>query len=174
MDINRVEQTSPFSCGSACLAMVLDKSVGYIEQNVLRRTVGDLYDHGPDALKLPIGVTIYEMEAALHDYGFHTLSVVIPCSENPPESSNWFHRIGDQLPILRPLSRINNHINNNEGVAILGVPSLIHKGGLHWIVVNKRIMYDPAPGDGPKYENLGNYNNQNPLYIHEAILIYDD
>ena len=170
MKINLVKQTTEFNCGSACLAMILDMSPAEVEEKVLKRKIGELYDTEETDENLPIGVTAYEIQAALYDYGYYPYYIHVPCKK---VGDNWFHRIGDQLPLLKSLERIERHIYHQRRPAILGVDSLKYKGGSHWIVVNNRRLYDPADYEHT-YQHLSDYNAEHQLKISEAILILEE
>ena len=157
-----VKQTKPYNCGSACLAMVLFRSVKYIEEKILKRNVGELLD--PENNRV-IGVTAFEMETALWDCYRTTLAICVP---NSKDNSNWYNRVGHRLPILNPLYRINKHLVE-DGTTILGVDSLNVENGLHWIVVHKTKIYDPTI-DGILYEG-DIYKPSHILKISEAILL---
>ena len=75
MKINLVKQTTEFNCGSACLAMILDMTPAEVEAKVLKRKIGELYDTEDTDEKKPIGVTSYEIQAALYDYGYYPLLI---------------------------------------------------------------------------------------------------
>ena len=151
--------------------MILGRSIEDIEKNALKREVGDLADPSPPpgVPSAVIGVTSFEIACVLWDEGINCLVVAASGSENP---STWYDRVGEKLPAIDTLGRTWNHLNRG-GKAILGVPSLRVPGGLHWIVADGTDFLDPRGAGQAKrvYTCLADFSTDNPLLIHEAILI---
>ena len=171
--IERVEQTSRWNCGSACLAMVLGLPIEAVEDEHLQRTVGELRDPEPNHVTKDadgvIGVTSFEMQAILWDLGIRHLYLSIP---GPPdcEDAGWYDRVGRDMPVLDHLDRVGRHLDSG-GLAILGVDSLRYENGKHWIVAQGQEFFDPAPGEGPRYSHLSEFSTDKPLKVSEAVLI---
>ena len=166
-EIERIEQRGKHDCGSACLAMVLEVSIDYVEQCILKRRPGDLFDRqlADECGEGHVGITLYEMQAALWDHGIPHLALCVPA---PEERDSWYDRVGNDLPILCPLERTIRHLDNG-GVAIIGTKSLNTKGGDHWIAAQGRKLFDPTQKPR-RYLRLGD-ENANPLPIAEAVLV---
>lgn len=166
--MNLVQQEGKYDCGVACLAMVLGKSLQEVESRMLLREVGVLRDPNPSG-ELPsdvIGVSMHEMLCALSDHGIRHLW--LDCAMEGGET--WYSRCVEHMPILRPVSRIIDHINGG-GVAILGVHSLTSSDGLHWIVADGVRLLDPQSGNVPPELTYEVVSDEKPLTVHEAILI---
>lgn len=162
-----VEQTNRFNCGSACLAMVLHRTVEEVEMLCLTRSVGELLDPAPADPKTPqIGVCTEEMEAVLWDAGVRYLRVNLPASDE----DSWYSRTYDGMRVLHGFDRIAGHLNHGR-VAILAVDSLRNPDGGHWIVAAGRTLLDPVVGPGPRYRHLSDHEQGTPLGIHTALLI---
>lgn len=164
--MNQIYQRNKYDCGVACLAMLLDTHYDKA-QDLLRRRVGDLVDPSPDHDGSPvIGVTAYEVASVLADHGWATVSMTIPNTTSP---SHWYDRVADQMPVLRPRERLLHHAEEG-GVALLGVSSLHHEGGMHWIVMEGFSLYDPNQVE-PRYHQLGDGPNGDGTPISDYILI---
>lgn len=174
IEIERVEQAGRHDCGVACLAMVLGKPLDHVEDILLQRKVGELVDPEPDVHTRSgddavIGVTSFEIQAVLWDMGTRCLYLSIP---GPPdcEGAGWYDRVGREMPVLDGINRIGQHLDGG-GLAILGVDSLRYEGGKHWIVAQGYDLFDPAPGEGPRYTSVTKFSRDNPMKVSEAILI---
>ena len=163
--IQMIKQTNPYNCGSACLAMVLDLSIGTVERTALKRIIGELMDGGQ-----PVGATSYEMCAILWNRQIPNEYLFMP---NADLDDLWIHRVAEKLPAYRPLERLRKHLDTG-GIAILAVDSLRNKGGTHWIVACGGELFDPQTGDGPLYRQLDDHSSDNPLRVSEAILMRND
>ena len=164
-----VRQTNRYNCGSACLAMILDMTLEDVEELLLRRRVGDLLDPEPPEGQLPqIGVSIYEMMAVFWDLGIPAYAPMMRSAE----PTSWYDRVHDEIPVLRALDRVVSHFTA-DGAAILGVPSLRHPGGAHWIVANGPVFLDPCGTETPAYRSYDDFSPEHPLMIDSAILIGD-
>lgn len=165
--IKLVRQTTRFNCGSACLAMVLGVSVEDVETYRLRRAPGELKDPktGPGEIA-EVGVFAEEMLAVLWDAGIPHLFVRFPVT-----GGDVYDRVCENLPAISPVDRVVGHLNAG-GIAILAVNSLRTPGGGHWIVANGTRLLDPREGsDGPTYTTMAEFDQENPLDVHDAILV---
>lgn len=161
-----VLQTSKWNCGSACLAMVLGKTIEYVEDVCLRRQPGDLMDPEFDDPQLAtIGVTSFEMIPVLQDHGYPCWNYVIPPRPDG-EKRTWYDRVGWDLPVIDPLNRTLDWMNSGN-VAILGVASRTIEGGFHWIVSAGGEYFDPTPRRDVAY------NEGDVLILQESLLIGD-
>ena len=171
--MKHVQQTTKVNCGSACLAMVLDTTIEDIEQNWLCRVPGELVDDRlqeehpeiPDEYGGMIGVSSYEICCILWDASLRHLYLQVPTLK---DDNTWYDRCHDQLPSVRSIERVNTHIFTEALPAILGVESLVTKGGQHWIAMSGGIPFDPQRGRQTS-ENI--YRNGCALPVHEAVLI---
>ena len=174
-EIARVEQAGRHDCGVACLAMVLGKPLDHIEDLLLLRKVGELVDPEPDIHTKPgdavIGVTSFEMQAILWDMGIRHLYLSMP-GPRDCEGASWYDRVGHDMPVLDGVNRVGQHLDRG-GLAILGVDSLRYEGGKHWIVAQGHDLFDPAPGDGPRYERMSQFTADKPMKLAEAVLIVE-
>ena len=158
--MNLIRQRGDFDCGVACLAMLLDTDLDAVER-ILGRKVGELVDPDPpEGHDGVIGVCGWEIACVLADEGISYLHCVVPDAVG----ETWYSRVGAQLPLLRPLERIWDHMNHG-GLTILGVPSLNIEGGLHWIVGEGTYMFDPTNRE-KSYEGV-----VDGLEVSEAILV---
>ena len=161
--MKRVEQTNAWNCGSACLAMIFDCTVGEIEKNRLRREVGKLRDPKDDSV---IGVTPHEIEMLFWQYGVRYVRVETR-TYDPEGGGDWYARTVDCLPLLfKRVGIVENHLLQG-GIALVGVASLENEGGSHWIVGQGRDLFDPSRGE-KRYTRL---SAELPLAISEAFLL---
>ena len=164
--MERIEQTNRWNCGSACLAMIFDCTVGEIEKNYLRRKVGELKDPKDDSI---IGLSAYEVELIFWKRGIRYVRIE-PRTYDPENGEDWYDRVVDDLPLLFDrVGIIESHLIQG-GTALLGVPSLRDEGGSHWIVGQGRDLFDPSLHE-EKYTRL---SGERPLEIYEAFLISDE
>ena len=169
-----MQQTGRYNCGSACLAMILGTTVQSVEENVIGRRVGSLVD--PET-GVPVGLTSFEMQCALWDWGVRHLYLNMTGEPDPdrPETNHWYARVHKRMPVIAGENRVCEHLDEG-GPAILGVDSLRHEGGEHWIAARGRELMDPAgkPGDDKRYASMDDYSAERPLLIKEAILIENE
>ena len=174
-NIKLVTQTRNYNCGSACLAMILGTTVHVIETKYLKRRVGELIDIDPITKKRDvIGVSAYEMFCVMWET--QHMCLFLRCDTfvySDTKNSDWYTRCVKQLHSINFERRVNDHIGTN-GMAILGVKSLKHKDGKHWIVASDGLLYDPAYAGDPKAVDIysvRNFNTDRPLEVEEALLI---
>lgn len=149
--------------------MVLGTTVEDVEENIVKRRVGELIDEGAEKPEWKMmGLSAYEICCAIWDReeNLSCLHLQIPSTE---DKSYWFDRVGDQMPIINGLARTLGHIKSNK-VSILGVSSLTRKDGKHWIVSKGYKLYDPQD-NGLNEHVYKNLNDHAPLCIDTAILI---
>ena len=154
-------QTNEYNCGSACLAMVLNKigvfsdntpeSAEDFEKRVIGRKIGDLKLSGD-----VVGLTADEISTVLWEYNIPHCGI---------------HIIPSDL-VDRHLEKIFDHIGNG-GTAILFVPSLIDSDQTHSIVAEGTDLFDPNPDPNTRYVSLEDFDDDHPFVINYAFLIKD-